>query len=324
MRRRQGQVATRLTARGAPLLSTLLCLLPAALLPSAALAHPSGLPTKGPGQYTVATSADWLFWDFHPSIITGIVIMTALYTWALRVGYRKWGVSEPISKARTRTFYGSMVLLWFTLDGPLHHLSDELLFSAHMVQHLSLQLVWAALFVWSVPVWMWQRVLKNRAIRRIAYAVTRPLPAFFIYNGATWFWHWPAMYDLALKAHNWHIVEHLMFMSTACIFWWPLVGGTPEVPRPTYGRQMFYVFFNMLAMKALGIAISMQDAVIYTWYETVPRVWGLTALGDRRDAVVAAGGAAAVGGARLRVLAAGTQGHAQARHDRRRGDRQAA
>lgn len=251
-------------------------------LPVLASAHPSGLPTKNAQAYTVATSALWLTWDLHPSIVIGILAITALYTFMLTRGKRALGVVEPFERGRAIAFYGCMVLLWFTLDGPLHHLSDQLLFTAHMVQHLVLQLVWAALFVWSVPGWMLSPLLKRAPVRKLAYRITRPVAAFFIYNGVTWFWHWPQMYDLALRVHEWHIVEHLMFMVTACIFWWPLIGSAKEVPRPAYGQQIFYVFFNMLAMKVLGIAISLQDDVIYTFYLSVPRVWGLTALGDQQ------------------------------------------
>jgi|GEM_PF-173650 len=245
--------------------------------------HPSGYrELKGRADYLVATSADWLFWDYHPSIVIGIVAMTALYTLAMtrwRVKY-KWAEEVPVGKARA--FYGSMVLLWLLLDGPLHHLSDELLFSAHMFQHLGLQLVWAPLFLWSIPGWMLRPLVKNRHVRRVAYTITRPVPAFVVYNLTTVIWHVPALYNLALEDHPFHIFEHLLFMSTACVFWWPLIGSLPEVPRPAYGAQIFYVFANMFAMKVLGIGISLQDDVIYTYYLSVPRVWGLTPLADQQ------------------------------------------
>ena len=254
-----------------------------ALGSGAAHAHPSGLPRlKASAEYFVATSEDWLFWDFHPSIIIGILTLTVLYTLAITKWREKYGWADSIDVPRARVFYFSMVLLWFTLDGPLHHLSDELLFSAHMVQHLMLQLVWAALFVYSIPPWLIRPMVRNPRVRRLAVWLTRPWPAFLIYNGVTWIWHFPPMYNLALEAHEWHIFEHLLFMSTACIFYFPLLSPVEEVPRPAHGAQMVYVFGNMAAMKALGIIISLQDNVLYTYYLKVPRVWGLTAISDQQ------------------------------------------
>ncbi len=248
-----------------------------------ALAHPSGvLELKSRASLVFATTDDWLFFDVHPSILAGIALLTALYTLGITRWRTRFGLAEAIDRGKARRFYGSMVLLWLTLDGPLHHLADELLFSAHMVQHLVLQLVWAPIFLTSLPDWLLRPLVARPSVRRLALRITRPVPAFFIFQGATWLWHWPGLYNLALETHSWHIVEHLFFMTAACIFWWPLVGNLAEVPRPRFGAQIVYVFLNMIAMKGLGIAISLQDSVIYTWYERVPRVWGMSALDDQQ------------------------------------------
>lgn len=253
------------------------------LVAASSFAHPSGAnQLRSRAQYLVATSEDWLFWDWHPTIVFGILAMTALYTLTITRWRNALAGTEALSKYRVQAFYLSMVIEWLLLDGPMHHLSDELLFSAHMFQHLGLQLAWAPLFLWSWHPWQLRPLVRNKWVRKVAYRLTRPVTAFFVYNGMTVFWHIPPMYNLALEVHGYHIAEHLLFMSTACIFWWPLIGCLKEVPRPGYGQQIFYVFANMFAMKILGIGISLQDDVIYTYYLTVPRVWGLTAIADQQ------------------------------------------
>ncbi len=246
----------------------------------AALAHPSGLPRlREHAKTLVATSADWLFWDWHPSIVIGIAVLALLYGLAITRWRRPEDTVEPL---RVRFFYGSLVLAWFVLDGPLHHLADELLFAAHMIQHLTLQLVWAPFFLYGLQPWMLGRPMRALRLTRLAYIVTRPIAAFLLYNGTIWIWHLPYLYNLALFEHEWHIVEHLFFMVTAVIYWWPTLGSLPELPKPTFGAQMMYVFANMVAMKALGMIISLQGEVIYTFYLQVPRVFGLTPLGDQQ------------------------------------------
>ena len=252
----------------------------AILVPGWSWAHPSGLPQlRERANFLVATTSDWLFWDFHPSILIGIATLTTLYTLAIRRWRRD---DELVDARRARWFYASMVLAWFVLDGPLHHLADELLFAAHMVQHLALQLVWAPMFLFGIQPWMVTRFLKRVPVTGAARWITRPTQAFLIYNGTIWLWHLPIFYNMALLSHEWHIVEHLLFMSTAVVFWWPLLSSAPEIPRPAFGSQMMFVFSNMIAMKALGMIISLQDDVIYTFYINQPRVWGLTPIADQQ------------------------------------------
>ncbi len=66
----------------------------------------------------------------HPSTVIGIVALAALYERAARL---------PTMTAPTRSqrlcFHGALVVMFFSLNGWLHDLSDYYLFSAHMVQH---------------------------------------------------------------------------------------------------------------------------------------------------------------------------------------------
>ncbi len=39
------------------------------------------------------------------------------------------------------------------------------------------------------------------------------------------------MYELALRSDPWHHVEHVCFLLTALLFWWPVVQPWPSRPR---------------------------------------------------------------------------------------------
>lgn len=253
------------------------------LLPSLAHAHPSGLPAlRERADFMLDNAHSWIVWEVHPSLAIGTLLLVALYTWAVGPGRRKYAWSEqPASPRQRGLFYGTMLLMYLTLDGPLHHLADELLFSAHMLQHMILQLVWAPLLVISVPNWLWRAMLRPRFMRALANFFTRPMTAFVTYNLVVFGWHIPAMYNLALTQHNFHILQHLMFMSTAVLMWWVMIAPLDEF-RPTYAKRMVFVLANMLAMKLLGLIISLSDEVLYTFYLSQPRAWGLDALGDQQ------------------------------------------
>src|SRR5262252_6129701 len=85
---------------------------------------------------------DWQHWDVHPSVAIGIVALALLYA---RLG----GPAAP--RRRVVSFGAALLVLFFSLNGPLHDLSDGYLFSAHMVQHLILTLLFPPLFLYGLP-----------------------------------------------------------------------------------------------------------------------------------------------------------------------------
>lgn len=255
----------------------------AALLPTAAWAHPSGLPElRARASVTFDNSDIWLVWDFHESIVIGIAVMIAAYAWAVTKGRVRYGWSSvPASRSQIQLFATSVVLLYLSLDGPLHHLADELLFCAHMLQHMLLQLIWAPILVLAIPEWLWRALYNLPGCKRFADFVTKPWMAFWLFNGVIVGWHIPWMYNLALTTHEFHILQHLMFMSTAVILWFVVIGPLPEL-RASYPRRMVFVVVNMFAMKALGLSLSMAEDIWYTFYASQPRAWGIDVMTDQQ------------------------------------------
>ena len=79
-------------------------------------------------------------WDLHPSVVIGTAILGGLYAYGIGPWRRKQGL-PPASPWRVLSYVTGLAVMLVSLNGPIHHLSDYYLFSAHMVQHLLLQLV---------------------------------------------------------------------------------------------------------------------------------------------------------------------------------------
>lgn len=226
---------------------------------------------------------DWFQWDFHPSIFIGCVTLIVLYTLGVTVWRKKYNLSdEPVSKGKAITFYSSVIIMYFALDGPMHYMSDELSFAAHMAQHLLLQMIFAPMFVLGLPSWVLHPIVKHDKVARFGRWISSPVRASILFNGVIFAWHIPEAYDLALTVHAWHIVEHLMFIVTAVIFWWPIFSETPEVPAVSLPARLSMIFVNLFPMKALGLILGTYNSLIYGFYATQPRLFGLTPLGDQR------------------------------------------
>ncbi|MDQ8168940.1 MAG: cytochrome c oxidase assembly protein, partial [Gemmatimonadota bacterium] len=180
------------------------------------------------------------------------------------------------------SFVASLLLLFLTLNGPLHDLSDFYLFSGHMVQHLILTLIVPPLMIVGTPGWMLRPLLRRPALFALARRSTTIGACFAIFNIVLAFWHLPPMYNLALANHPIHIVQHLMFIAASVLMWWPLTSPLPELPRAPYPAQMLYCFVMVIPMSVISIYIAMADTLLYPAYAVAPRILGITPMMDQQ------------------------------------------
>jgi len=217
----------------------------------------------------------WWRWSVHPSTAIGIAALGVLYVWA------ETRLARKGTTAQRSFFFAGLVVLFATLNGPIHDLSDDYLFSAHMVQHLLLTLAVPPLLLAGTPGWMLRPVLSRRGIAPIARFFTRATITFVVFNLTIAVWHLPPFYNAAMAHHNLHILEHLMFIAAAVLMWWPLLSQLPELPRLAYPGQMLYSFLISIPMSIVAVYIAMADRVLYPAYSAAPRVLPLSPLEDQ-------------------------------------------
>lgn len=215
----------------------------------------------------------WRQWDLHPSVVIGLVLLGGLYV--------SWGGLQA-RRRQVASFAGALLVLGLALNGPLHNLSDSYLFSAHMAQHLVLTLVFPPLLLYGTPAWVVRPLLAPRWVTHLARWATRPLAAGAIFSVPITLWHFPQFYEAALEHHPLHIAQHLVFLATAVIMWWPLLSPVPELPRASYLAQLLYLFVLGLPMSLVGALITLSDSPLYPFYVAAPRVSGLTPVADQQ------------------------------------------
>jgi putative membrane protein len=217
----------------------------------------------------------WWRWSIHASTVIGIAALGVVYLWAEKALHRR------ASYAQRSFFFSGLLVMFASLNGPIHDLSDDYLFSAHMVQHLLLTLAVPPLLLAGVPGWMIRRPLATGFIAPAARYFTRAPIAFVTFNLVIAVWHLPGFYNAAMANHGLHIVEHLMFMVAAVLMWWPLLSQLPELPRLAYPGQMLYSFLMSIPMSIVAIYIAMSDHILYPAYAAAPRVLPLSPLEDQ-------------------------------------------
>ena len=224
-----------------------------------------------------AAQIGWTSWTVHWSTVAGLALLALLY----ELGARRWPAARPSGPQRL-SFSAALLAVFLCLNGPLHDLSDYYLFSAHMVQHLVLTLVFPPLFLLGIPGGMLRPLLLAPRVAPIARRLTSGRAAFLIFNVTLAAWHLPPLYNLAVAYHPVHILQHLMFMGAAVLMWWPLLSRLPEIPRLAYPGQMLYSFLMVIPMSIVSIYITMADSILYPAYAAAPRLWGISPMLDQQ------------------------------------------
>jgi putative membrane protein len=249
------------------------------LAPLANLALLHGDLSKLSGPY-------WTDWHFEPSVVVGTFGLAAAYlAWTGPLNRRRPGAaSRPVTSGQRVAFLLGCLILFVALGQPLDHWSDGLLVSAHMVQHLLLTLLVPPLWLFGTPAWVLRPLLRWRAVAWLGYTLTRPFVAFVLSSLAITIWHVPALYDASVRNLPLHILQHQVFLGTALLAWWPLLGPLPEWPKLSPPLQCLYLFLQTLPGGVVGSIITLAAPGLYAAYDGAPRMWGISPATDQQVA----------------------------------------
>lgn len=225
----------------------------------------------------------WTRWEFHPSVVLGTLLFAGLYLLGIGSLRRRFGWSEePVEPKCVAAFLAGCAVLVLSLNGPIHDLSDNYLFSAHMVQHMLITLLVPPLWLAGLPAWLVRPALKSRTVYATARFLTHPATAFGAYTLIYAGWHIPSFYNAALEIHWLHIVQHFMFIGGAVMMWWPLINPVPELERLSSPAKLLYLFAFGIPMSVVAAFITLAGSPLYPWYEAAPRIFALNAADDQR------------------------------------------
>lgn len=229
------------------------------------------------------SSSIWLHWHPHPDAIIGLTIILILYLVVVGPFRRKFSTTEHVNPSQVLRFTCGIVIILLSLISPLHILSDTYLFSAHMVQHVLITIVAPPLIISGVPGWILQPILcKSKITFRLFKIILHPLVAFFAFNFIFALWHIPQLYDASVRFHGIHVFEHISFIISALMMWWPLMSSISAFPRLSYPMQIIYLFFLSIAQIIIFALIVFASYPIYDWYVDAPRIWGISPLTDQQ------------------------------------------
>lgn len=232
-----------------------------------------------------------LGWTFEPLPTLAIVISLAWWTWAVR-RVNAAHPANPVPRRRSIAFGLGMLALAFALLSGIDQY-DTTLFSVHMVQHILIALIAAPLIALAAPITLLLRlsshetrirwilpVLHSRVVKVLAF----PVVAWILFAVVMWGSHFSALFEAALEDPLVHDAEHVLYLVTGLLFWWPAVALDPSPWRMSHPLRALYVFLQMPQNTFLAVTILGATTVLYPHYATLVRPWGPTPLQDQMTA----------------------------------------
>jgi len=221
-----------------------------------------------------------IFEEWSPPIfLTVATILTAIiYT-------RGWFAIRKTRPAqfpdwRLAAFLGGLAILWISIGSPMDGFADALL-SAHMVEHLLLMSFAPPLLLLGYPVVPLLRGLphpitvhiiapfiRRKSLRHLGHFLTTPIVAWLLMNLTFLGWHIPAAYDFALEHEFWHDIEHLCFLGSSILFWWPLIRPWPSRTHMPGWFMLLYLASADIVNTALSAFLAFCDRPVYSFYLT--------------------------------------------------------
>jgi putative membrane protein len=225
-----------------------------------------------------------LRWPLEPSVLLGTLLLTALYLGAATRWRARFPGAQPVPAGRIAAFLLAMATLLLALQTPIADFSDNYLFSAHMVEHMLLTLVFPPLLLAGVPGWMLRPlIVRFPSLLTLGRALFHPVVAYVLFNAIFLGYHLPTFYDLSLASPFAHIAIHQLFIATAIATWWPVLSPLRELPPLSPPAQMLYVFAHTFPSGLLGALFTFSEGPLYPQYANAPRVWpSFSALADQQ------------------------------------------
>jgi cytochrome c oxidase assembly factor CtaG len=243
---------------------------------------------------TTISNALFGSWEFNPWVLIPTAIFGSLYATGWLQLHRR--APHRFGFSQLTAFVAGLVTVVFALCSPLHAFAGWLL-TVHMIQHLLLMMVAPPLILLGAPylpllsglprdlsIYIIGPFLSSPALRSVARFVSHPIFCWSAFISINTGWHLPAMYELALRSPFWHEVEHISFLSTALLFWWPIIQPFPWVASTPRWLILPYLILADFQNTALSAFLIFYDRVVYPTYAAVPRITDLTALEDQAAA----------------------------------------
>lgn len=219
--------------------------------------------------------------ELHPEVLLLVGAVVAMGLWATRViGPKVVPAGQPVvSDGQRWWFVAGVVVLFGSSMWPMHEISEQRLYSVHMVQHALLSFVVPPMFLLATPRWLARLVVGGGGawLRRLCH----PVLAGGLFNAVTVFLHWQWAVNTSVENGAVHYGLHVLMVAVSLLMWVPVCGPLPEL-RLSKPGQMIYLFLMSVVPTVPAAWLTMAEGAVYEAYDHGDRLWGIDVTTDQQ------------------------------------------
>jgi putative membrane protein len=225
-------------------------------------------------------------WAFspHPEVWFLIASLILGYVYMVRViGPEAVPEGPVVSRRNVVCFALAVAMLWVASDWPMHDISENYLYSAHMLQHMMMSYFLAPLALLAIPEWMARTLVGRGRVYGTVRFLAKPVVAGVIFNAYVMVTHIPGVVNNSVDSAVLHYSLHTILVITSVIMFMPVCGPLPELhlqPAP----KMVYLFLQSVVPTIPAAWLTFAEGVVYDRYDTPVRVWGISVELDQQIA----------------------------------------
>ena len=189
---------------------------------------------------------------------------------------------------------GWLLFVWATSGAP--GIWGRVLFSVHMVMHMTVAMIVPLLLVLGAPVTLALRTLKARpdktwgpreVLLQLVHsrALANPIVAAVLFSFSLALFYWTGLFELSLTTHTGHLLMLAHFLLTGYLFTWMLIGIDPGVPRWSPLLLLVILFATISILAFLGVALTGSETLFAPdFFAQLNLPWGPDPLADQQRA----------------------------------------
>lgn len=230
------------------------------------------------------TADPWAF-QLHLEVWALIAFLIGAWVYSVRViGPRAVEPGGVVVTTRQKwLFVLTMVMLWGASDWPLHDISEQYLYSAHMLQHMILAYFLPPLALLSMPEWLLRLIVGHGRGYKFVRFMSKPAVAGVLFNLTVMITHIPGVVNTSAQIGVLHYSIHFLLVMSALLMWMPVLGPFKEL-HISWPARMGYLFLQSIVPTVPAGWLTFAEGPVYKHYNVPVRVWGLTVANDQQIA----------------------------------------
>ncbi|WP_301799251.1 cytochrome c oxidase assembly protein [Nocardioides sp. ChNu-153] len=206
---------------------------------------------------------------------------------------RRRGDAWPVLRTLS-WIVGCLLFLWATNGAPGTY--GRVLFSMHMVQHMTIATAVPVFLVLGTPVTLALRALRRRTdgsmgarewLLRLVHSwplhvVGHPVVAAGLFITGIVGFYYSSAFETSLESHTAHILMVVHFLASGYLFAECIVGADPGLRRPPYPFRVLLVMVTFGFHALFSVSLMASTSVLaQTWYALVKPLWGESLADDQ-------------------------------------------